>query len=756
MTNKVIIRNNTTFTEITTIENIMNPVVYEEINGSYTFSFDVAYFDTQYLVHPNLIEVEGQYYRINRVAKEHNTTISVRVDCEHISYELITKEDFIEEYDDTATGIINSILSNTGFVVGTVMATGMEYYKPPSTSVRQRLFDLAELFGGELIFDNFTVSLIPKRGQNNGLKFELGENLVGVSQEIDNSEGYPVTTYEVDVIDLSQIKGYENFAKVNLGDTIQVIDPLLAINVTYRVLSYERDPFQKINPKIQIGNLIRTFTDYIREEKENEEVDPTENYFLKRFNIGNVNCLGLSGIELDTESVIPDNISASVDYFINGEHKGLTIDVKPEYASYHVIVTKFYDDGSFEEYDLPSISDIMGSWKLPESNLVGLSITVSEVPLEELNLEIHQVRDYAVNFNKVYIDPLREFRIGKKNVLGLSGLLIDTNGENLELEDFSAVMDYHLMQEYEGVKLSLKNEFKDYKVTIMSFSSDGIPIVYDYETIKTQLPTWKLPREDAEFLLVSVSEAPSVQFDPSIHKNVVYGIKFEKIPFEALSQLRVGDTDCLTLSGIMLSPSPTLSEIQAEIFFSEMEELKGLKLNLKREYRSYYVSITTRNKKGIATTHSYDEIKGLNFPNKNVTSMVIQVLEKPPNVFDSTKHKQAWYGFKFVKQSDEPIDDYDESGARYYIESEKVKASSMGAQFDFSVPYDDVISVTLGVGKVEQQEPVTPYWSLIIDDANQCTGVSVDIKGLLSGEVEVSIQAVCQEGVIEEEGELNG
>lgn len=751
MTNKVIVRDNSTFAEITTIENIMNPVVYEEINGSYTFSFDVAYFDTQHLVHPNFIEVEGQYYRINRIAKDHNTTINVKVDCEHISYELIREEDSIEEYDDTASGMITDILANTGFSVGTVMATGMEYYKPSSTSVRQRLFDIANLFGGELIFNNFTVSLVSKRGQDNGLKFELGENLVGVSQEIDNSEGYSIASYEVDVIDLSQIKGYEGFAKVNLGDTIQVIDPLLNINVTYRVLSYERDPFQKINPKIQIGNLIRTFTDYIREEKEEEEPDPTENYFLKRFNVGNVNCLGLSGIELGADSVLPDNISASIDYFMDGEHKGLSIEVKPQYANYHVIVTKFFLDGSFEEYALASIAGTMIGWKLPEPNLVGLSVTVSEVPLSELNPEIHTLRDYAVNFNKVYIDPLREFKIGNKNVLGYSGLLIDTDGENLELEDFSATMDYHLMQEYEGVRLTLKNEFSNYKMSIMTFSSDGIPTVYDYEAIKSQLPKWKLPRMDADYLLVSISEVPSAEFDRAKHKNVVYGIKFDKVPFDPLSQLRVGNVDCLGLSGIMLSPSPALNEIQASIFYKELKEFDGFRLTLNREYRSYYVNIKTYNKKGVSKSYTYDEIMSLKFPTKDIVCVVVQVLEKPPSEFNATKHNQAWYGFRFTLQTDDEL-----SGEGYYIESETVKASSSGAQFDFTVPYDAVISVTLGVGQTEQQEHVTAYWSLIQDTEQMYTGVTIDVKGLASGDVDVSVQAVCQEGVLEEEGEPIG
>lgn len=751
MTNTIRILNNATFAEITTVNGIINPVVYEEINASYTFSFEVDYRYKSLFTGDNIIDVEGQYFRPVRVNTNRGFGVSVSVDCEHVSYDLIDEEDETEEYEGTAAGMFAGILNGTQFSLGSVVHTAVDYYKPSSNSVRQRLFDIANLFGTELIFDNFTVDLVYRRGVNNNQKFELGENLISVREEIDNTNG--TAAYDIDVVDLSEVPGYEFLMSIGLGDTVEVIDPLAGVNTVQRVLSREYNPFTKINPRVQIGNLIRDFTDYIREEKEEEVVeDPTANYLLGTFKVGQIDCLQLSGIEMSFESLLPDDVSAGVDYFVEGEHKGVSITLKSQYSNYYATVTKFYEDGSYTDFDLSSVN--MQSWNLPEKNLVALTVAVSQVPWNEVDLDVHKAAIYGVVFNKAYIDPLRELKIGKHNILNMNAL-IDTNGEKLELEDFSATLDYHLMQEYEGVKLSLNNEFKDYTVTIMTFSSDGIPTVYDYATVKDQLATWKLPRENAEFLLVSISEVPSAQFNPAIHKSVQYGIKFEKVPFEALSQLKVGDVECLYLSGVMLSPNPKLNEIQAEVFYKEMEELNGLKLTLKREYRNYYVSVTTRNKKGKATTHSYDEIMGWNFPNENATSIVIQVLEKPPGEFNSSLHRQAWYGFKFVEQSDEPIDG-DYGGVSYYIESETVKATGVGAQFDFTVPYDAVVSVTLGVGQIEQIEPVTAYWSLIKDVNEMAIGVSVDVKGLASGEVDVSVQAVCQEGVLEEEGEPGG
>lgn len=752
MTNTIKVLNNNTFAEITTIENITSPLVYEEINGSYTFSFDVAYFDTQHLVHPNLIEVEGQYYRINRISKDHNTTISVKVDCEHISYELIGEEDFTEEYDDTASGMITSILANTGFNIGTVMATESDYYKPSSTSVRQRLFDVANLFGGELIFDNFTVSLVSKRGQNNGLKFELGENLVGVTEEIDNSNGYPIYSYEVDVIDLSQIKGHEKFASVGLGDTIQVIDPLLNINVTYRVLSYERDPFQKINPKIQIGNLIRDFTDYIRQENEDDEedVDPTQGYFLKNFTIGKVNCLLLDGIEFEYDTVLPDDISTSVDYFVLEQHKGLSIELKSQYSSYHVTVTKFYEDNTFQDFNLSSISN---EWKFPEKNLVALNVTVSQVPLSEINLDVHKVKNYGVTFNKTYIEPFREFKIGNKNVLGMSAI-VDSKDESFEIDDITASLEYSVMQQYEGVKLSLRREFKDYSTSIITFDKNGIPTPYNYETFKDKLPTLKLPTDDIQYFMVAVSEVPEAEFNPLLHKTVQYGVKFDKVPFEPLAEFSIGNTDCLRLSEVSFDEKPSLIQVKAEVYYSEYEELTGLKIRLNKDYKSFYTRITTYDNKEKPTTRAYEDILNNKFPTKDIAYMIIEVLENPPSTFNPSNHLQAYYAIKFTNKNGEE----DKSGVKYYIESETVNATNGGAIFNFSVPYDDVISVTLGVGQVEQEEPITAYWTLIQGEDEMYTGVNVEVKGLIGTGVDVSVQAVVQEGVeeTEEEGEPNG
>lgn len=753
MTNYVRVLNMVTYEELAKIENVINPLISEQINDVYNFEFETVYDQvSKFASGGNIIEIEDDYFRIATTTKDIYT--NYRVFAEHVSFALSMAyfEDYVSDgVDGTASDILTPMLNQVGWEIGSIASTDVKYYKPSTgTSVRKQVIDVANLFGLEIIWHKFSVSLVEKRGNQTPIKFRLGENLLGVTQTYDLTKEDTTPTYEVDVIDLSQVPGYEGFRQVGLGDAARVIAPNVDIDTTSRVVYRQYNPFTKSNVNIQIGRVMRDFTSYIRDEKEEEgSEDETASYLLSEFKIGQVDCLKLNGVEMDFESVLPDDVSTGVDYFVEGEHKGVSIALKSQYSNYYATVTKFYEDGSYQDFPLSSAP--MQSWNLPEKNLIALTVTVSQVPWNEVDLEVHKAAVYGVTFNKAYIDAVREFKIGKHNILGMNAL-IDTDGAKVELEDISTKIDYHLMQELSGVKLSLRSEFKDYAVTITTLNSEGKSVTYDYKAIQSQLETWKLPREDAEFLLVNVSEVPGAQFNPAIHKGVTYGVAFEKVPFEALSQLKVGDVDCLYLSGVMLQPNPKANEIQAEVFYAELEEMQGFKLTLKREYRDYYVRITVRDNKGKATTYSYDEIMAWNFPSKKVDSIVVEVLQKPPGEFNSSLHNQAWYGFKFTQSSDDPNST---SGVSYYIESETVSTTSAGGVFNFTVPYDDVISVTLGIGQTEQGEHVTAYWSLIQDDDGMYTGVNVSLNGLEGSGVDVSIQAVVQEGVEEpEEGDL--
>lgn len=755
---------NPSLVEIGTLKNIKDVEIYEVINNQYTADLSIVEnVYPSFLQFPNILEIDDDYFIIANIDKQRDNSKSIRLSLEHVSYMLNNPslapsiDDETEEfYEGSIVNIISNIWGGLSqYTIQVVGADGYYYYRPNTKGGRSRIQEFARQNGFEVVYNKFTITVRDRRGDYKGLVLRTGENIRSVSQKIELNEDFNIEyAHEVDIIDFGRMTGSQQQAifTAELGDTVRIIDTDLAINATERIIARRYNPLFKQVPKLEVGQVARDIINIINDDKEQEkqEDNPSANYFLQTWQIGQVNCMSLSGIELDAESVLPGSISTSVDYYIDGEHKGMTLAVKSQYRNYHVYIGEWYEDNRYEEYKLENVANVIGTWNFPKPKMQAISITVSEVPLEKLNPEIHQVMDYGIKFNKVYIDPLREFRIGKKNVLGLNGLLIDTNGESIELDDFSAKLDYHLMQEYEGLKISLRREFQNYKVTIMTFSSDGIPFMHDYNAIKDQLPTWKLPREDAEYLLVSITEVPSSgAFDPTVHKTVMYGIKFEKVPFLPLYEFRVGEINCLQLNGVSVSSSPSLNTIQAELFYKKLIEHKGLRLTLLREYRSYYIGIQTYSSKGKGTEQEYTDITDWSYPKKSVMYIVVSILEKPPDEFDSTKHKQAWYAIKFTEQSDEvnnPI------GPKYYLESETVSVGSGGAEFLFTAPYDDVVSVTTGIGDTTQTAPMTPIWELIKDENGKFIGVTVELIGLESGSLNVSIQAMCQDG-IDEEGE---
>ncbi|MED3795870.1 hypothetical protein P4604_00515 [Lysinibacillus capsici] len=755
MSYNIKVLNNSNLTLIGTINNVINAEIYEIINDQYTADIQIAENTfPSFLHYPNLVEIDGDFFIIAGVDKQRDNGKAIKLMLEHVSYELnnpsgapFVEEDEEEFYEGSPESIISQCWGIGAFQI-VDQAGGYYYYRPSASGGRSRINEFARQNGLEIEYNKFVITIHNRRGAYKGLVLEVGKNIRSITEKIELNDSFGIEyAHEVDIVDFSKMTGSQQqaIASAELGDTVTMIDTDLAIYASERIVGKRYNPLFKEVPQLDVGQVIRDIVNIINnDEKEKKEEDPTVNYFLQSWQIGKVNCMALSGIELDQEDILPEAISASIDYYLEGEHKGMSLTVKPQYNSYHIYIGEWYEDNSYIEHKLSDVSSVISTWNFPKTKLRAISITVCEVPLEEYNPDIHKLRDYAVNFNKVYIDPLREFKVGKKNVIDMN-TLIEPKGESLELDDFSAKLDYHLMQEYEGVRLSLRREFESYKVLIITMDADGVPTIYDYATVKDQLSTWRLPREDAEYLLVSISDVTS-------QISVNYGIKFEKVPFEPLYEFRIGQLNCLQLNGVAVSPSPALNTIQAEVFYKELDEYEGLRLTLLREYRSYYIGIRTYDSKGKATDREYTSITDWTFPRKSVMHIVISIMEKPPSVFNPSKHRQAWYAIKFTEQNSEVID---QLGPQLFLESETVKASSGGARFDFTETYTKVISVALGVGKTEQTELVTGEWSLV-ENEEGVTGVLVDVKGLLSGEVSISIQAVCQMGLDDEESEVDG
>ncbi|MEK6459535.1 phage tail spike protein [Heyndrickxia faecalis] len=247
------------------IQNIIDPLISEQINDHYMFTFDTVFDDkTKYIRNGDIIEVDDDYFTVSRIRKSRSTTVSMAVTCEHVSYGLLDNKKYpmpFTKMEGTPKEILQALIKNTPFSVGNVEIDGDYTMKPTSDNIRGALIELANLVGGELVFSKFTISLVSKRGTNNGVEFKLGTNLIGITEEI-TLDGH---TLEVDVLDLARIEGYEYLKTIGLGDTVRTYDPELQIDETLRIVSREYNPFQKVNPRVSIGTVVRDITDYIKE-----------------------------------------------------------------------------------------------------------------------------------------------------------------------------------------------------------------------------------------------------------------------------------------------------------------------------------------------------------------------------------------------------------------------------------------------------------------------------------------------------------
>jgi hypothetical protein len=274
----IILRDYETNVFVTKLYNVFDPLVYEEINDKFELTFtSVADGNLKYLMNSsNMIEIENNYFRMARYKPKRSLSgTTIDVVAEHVSYELNTDKPF-ENIEAAPRSIMQSLIGGTRFTIGNVEFFNPFYFEPKADTIRGCLIEMADYLGGELVWNKFSISLIQKRGQQNGIEFKLGENIVGVTADVDLTGGQG-PAYEVDVLDLAHLPEYQSLAQVQLGDEVSLEDPDLLIKEKLRVVSHERNPFNKVVPKIQIGNVIRDFIEYVREEVEEKEEDPEGN-----------------------------------------------------------------------------------------------------------------------------------------------------------------------------------------------------------------------------------------------------------------------------------------------------------------------------------------------------------------------------------------------------------------------------------------------------------------------------------------------
>lgn len=306
--------------------------IKEELNGVYELELTHPYDELkkfEYLEKENIIFANTpngrQPFRIYRVVP---TLEDISINARHIFYDLLDNFIIGVKARGGASEVLNELVN--GFVLPTrftfrtdiVSSSRLviaENENPISALLNneQKKPKFIQQYGGELLRDNFNVSILTKIGEDKGFTIRYGKNLIGLSVDEDysevitrvyayNAKGQYIivdsenigayyqpkigtVTYEegaleeqakeylktvdkpkvnisIDFVLLSRTKEYENFRfleDVKLGDTVTIYNEKMNFNKKSRVISYTYNPLADNYNGIELGDFLNVLTDNI-------------------------------------------------------------------------------------------------------------------------------------------------------------------------------------------------------------------------------------------------------------------------------------------------------------------------------------------------------------------------------------------------------------------------------------------------------------------------------------------------------------
>ena len=279
------------------LNNLTDAKVHEVLNGEYTLSFvaTVDHLKTDYLYdESNLINYNDDLFRVVILEELHDedNMLTVAVECEHLSYDLIKNamENFNYTYK-TATEVMINCLAGTDFTLRScdvIRKTDIQYTEECNS--KQISIAIANNWRGELRYYRRYIDLFQRRGANRGAGFIFGKNLKTVKRIINRAD--KTTSYEVEVVEGSEL---EEFGYFELGDTVRIMDHRLNVDVETKVIEIEKDILTGLNSTVVLGDAIKdmrsSFTDKfgkLEEKIESETGKLNDNLSSTQKELGNL------------------------------------------------------------------------------------------------------------------------------------------------------------------------------------------------------------------------------------------------------------------------------------------------------------------------------------------------------------------------------------------------------------------------------------------------------------------------------------
>lgn len=242
-------------------EEYWDDIIEESINKEYylTFTTIIDGDKSEYIANDNIIEADGNYFQIVYFQKQRTSSgeLLIQVEAWQVAMDLNDPAYNLDTFteDDTPTNILTAILAGTGFTVGTVdFVTQTTFSIQEKSSRRSILIQFAEILGGELKFDKYSISLLTQRGADNGVQLRVGKNLMGITKDVDKRSGTLQTAYDVDMVELRTLSEFGDLEAVELGDTVKIIDSDVGVNEKQRIVTYAYSPKLRISSRVVIAN----------------------------------------------------------------------------------------------------------------------------------------------------------------------------------------------------------------------------------------------------------------------------------------------------------------------------------------------------------------------------------------------------------------------------------------------------------------------------------------------------------------------
>lgn len=178
------------------LSDIRSCLVTEEINGEYELSMEYPMDGIHFhsIVDRSLIKAkpnvmaEPQLFRVYSIGKPMSGM--VKIYAQHISYDLswIPVSAFSAEgVAGALSGLSQNSVAPCPFTFGTDKESAVPFSSSFPASIRSKLLgsegSILDVYGGEYEFNNFSVYLHEKRGENRGVFIRYGKNLTDIKQD---------------------------------------------------------------------------------------------------------------------------------------------------------------------------------------------------------------------------------------------------------------------------------------------------------------------------------------------------------------------------------------------------------------------------------------------------------------------------------------------------------------------------------------------------------------------------------------------